>query len=142
MQSSRWTMVISIGLLAMVVLACELSASTANISSVKIGKDKGVGAESTSFGPNDSVYAVASIGNAMEKVKVKGRVAVEEAEGQPSGMFPGTETVVDLPGSGTATFTFIPPASGWPKGKYKVEVMMLNDKGEQKDQKTISFTVS
>jgi hypothetical protein len=49
---------------------------------------------------------------------------------------------VELPGSGTATFTFTPPPDGWPKGKYKLEVSMLNEEGQQKDQKTASFTVS
>jgi hypothetical protein len=49
---------------------------------------------------------------------------------------------VDLPGSGTATFTFTPPPAGWPKGKYKLEVVMLNENGEQKDQKTAEFSVS
>ena len=66
---------------------------------------------------------------------------VEDVPGQQSGPITGLESSVDLPGSGTATFTFSPPSSGWPKGKYKMEVVMLNEKGEQKDQKTASFTV-
>ena len=40
------------------------------------------------------------------------------------------------------TFTFSSPADGWPKGKFKVEPMMLNENGEQKDQKSASFTVN
>lgn len=52
------------------------------------------------------------------------------------------ETTLDMGGSGTATFTFTPPASGWPKGRYKVEVLMMNEAGEQKDQKASTFTVS
>jgi len=52
-----------------------------------------------------------------------------------------SEDTVELPGSGTATFTFTPPASGFPAGKYKIEVAMLNEDGEQKDQKSATFTV-
>ena len=77
-----------------------------------------------------------------DKVKVKGRLSFEDVEGQPTGPIPGLEQTLDLPGSGTATYTFTPPPSGWPKGKYKVDVMMLNEEGEQKDQKSASFTVS
>lgn len=44
--------------------------------------------------------------------------------------------------SGTATFSYAPPTAGWPKGKYTVEILMLDDTGAQKDQKTASFTVS
>ena len=66
----------------------------------------------------------------------------DDVEGQPSGPIPGLEQTLDLPGSGTATYTFTPPAAGWPKGKYKLEVLMMNADGEQKDQKSASFTVS
>ncbi|HEX8281945.1 MAG TPA: hypothetical protein VF588_01100 [Pyrinomonadaceae bacterium] len=55
---------------------------------------------------------------------------------------PGLEKTLDLPGSGTATYTFSPPPSGWPKGKYKVEVIMLNEGGEKKDEKSANFSVS
>ncbi len=59
-----------------------------------------------------------------------------------AGPIPGLEDTVELGGSGTAIFTFSPPTSGWPKGKYKLEVLMLDEAGEQKDQKAASFTVS
>ena len=67
---------------------------------------------------------------------------MEDVAGEKSGPIPGLETVVDLASSGTATFTFSPPPSGWPKGKYKMEALMLNENGEQKDQETASFTVN
>jgi hypothetical protein len=47
-----------------------------------------------------------------------------------------------MPGAGTAKFNFSAGENGWPKGKYKMEVLMMNEAGEQKDQKTVSFTVS
>jgi len=126
----------------LVALACKFSATTANISSLKLGKNKTVSSETSNFGPSDTVYAVAEISNASEKLKVKGRLAIEDVPGQKTGPIPGLEDEVDLPGSGTATFSFTPPASGWPKGKYKVDVIMLNEAGEQKDEKSATFTVS
>lgn len=123
-----------------VVLACN--ASTANLSSLKIGKDKAVSSESSSFGPNDTVYAVGTVSNAPGKVKVKGLLAFEDVEGQKQGPIPGLEKTLDLEGSGTATYTFTPPPDGWPKGKYKVEVILMDDSGAQKDQKSATFSVS
>ena|ERR1700686_3098046 len=137
MKKPRSILAISLGLLVVLALACKFSASTANISGLKIGKDKVVATESGTFAPNDTVYAVATIGNAPGKVKVKGRLVVEDAPGEK-----GPEETVELPGSGTATFTFTPPASGFPAGKYKIEVILMDESGEQKDQKAASFTVS
>lgn len=137
MQTRRATLVLSLGLLVVLGLSCKFSASTANISGLKIGKDKSVGTESSTFAPNDIVYAVATISNSPGKVKVKGRLVPEDAPGEK-----GPEDTVELPGSGTATFTFTPPASGFPPGKYKIEVIMMNEEGEQKDTKSGTFTVS
>ena len=117
-------------------VACKFSASTANISSLKLGKDKDASTEASTFAPSDTVYAVATISNAPGKVKVKGRLIPED---DPS--VKGPETTLDLAGSGTATFTFTPPASGFPAGKYKIEVTLMNEDGEQKEQKSASFTV-
>jgi hypothetical protein len=126
-----------VGLLVVLALACKFSASTANISGLKIGKDKRVSTETSTFAPNDTVYAVATISNSMSKVKVKGRLVPSDAPGEK-----GPEDTVELPSSGTATFTFTPPASGFPAGKYKIEVIMMNEEGEQKDTKSATFTVS
>ena len=137
MQTARSTLVVSLGLLMVLGLSCKFSASTANISGLKIGKDKNAATETSTFAPNDTVYAVATISNSPGKVKVKGRLVPEDAPGEK-----GPEDTVELPSSGTATFTFTPPASGFPPGKYKIEVIMMNEEGEQKDTKSGTFTVS
>jgi len=142
MRTNGWNSVLALTLLLTVALACKFSASTANISSLKLGKDKNVSKETSSFGTHDTVYAVAEISNAPGKIKVKGRLLVDDVEGQKAGPIPGLEDTVELGGSGTAIFTFSPPSSGWPKGKYKLEVLMLDEAGEQKDQKAASFDVS
>lgn len=141
MQNKKLNSVLGLGLLIVVALACNFSASTANISSLKLGKDKSISQETSSFATDDTIYAVAVISNAPGKVKVKGRLVIDEVEGQQSGPIPGLEATVDLAGSGTATFNFS-PTTAWPKGKYKLEVLMMNEEGEQKDQKAASFTVS
>lgn len=142
MQTKRWDLTVGLGLLLIAALACNFSASTANISGLKLGKDKSVSQEASSFAPGDTIYALGTISNAPGKIKVKGRLVVDEVPGQQSGPIPTLEKTLDLEGSGTATYTFSPPPDGWPKGKYKFEVIMMNEAGEQKDQKTASFTVS
>jgi len=135
-MQTRSLFVLSLGLLIALAVACKFSASTANISSLKLSKDKAASTEASTFAPNDTVYAVATISNAPGKVKVKGHLIPED---DPSN---GPETTIDLSGSGTATFTFTPPPKGFPAGKYKIEVTLMDEGGEQKDQKSENFTVS
>ena len=142
MQRTKRNLSLGLGLLLVSAAACSFSVSTANLSSLKLSKDKSASQETSSFNAGDTIYAVAVVSNAPGKVKVKGRLAFEDVPGEQSGPVPGLETTLDLAGSGTATFNFTPAADGWPKGKYKVEVMMLDENGEQKDQKSASFTVS
>ena len=141
MRTARGGLLVSLGVLVFVALACNFSASTANISDLKLGKDSAATQTTSSFAAADTIYAVATISNAPGAVKVTGRLAIEDVEGEDKGPIPGLEKTLDLPGSGTATYSFTPPAGGFPKGKYKVEVFMLNEAGEQKDQKSTSFTV-
>lgn len=142
MRTNRRTLFYGLGPLLLLALACNFSATTANISTLKLGKDKAVSQEASTFAPNDTIYAVAEISNAPGKLKVKGRLVIDQVEGEQSGPIPGLEKTLDLEGSGTATYTFTPPPSGWPDGKYKMEVIMMNEGGEQKDQKSVNFTVS
>src|SRR5688500_11567977 len=142
MRKTRGALTLPLGLLLFVVLACNYSASTANISGLKVGKDQAVNTETSSFGAKDTVYVIGTDSNAPDAVKVTGRLVIVDVAGQQAGPIPGLEKTLDLPGSGTATYTFTPPPSGWPAGKYRMEVLMLNEAGEQKDQKATDFTVS
>jgi len=142
MRKKRWDLTLGLGVLLATALACNFSATTANISSLKLSKDKAAATEASSFAAADTIYAVAVISNAPDKLKAKGRLSAEQVEGLDAGPIPGAETTLDLPGSATATFTFTPPPGGWPAGTYKVDVLMLNEAGEQKDQKSATFTVS
>ncbi|MBD0326258.1 MAG: hypothetical protein ICV68_07500 [Pyrinomonadaceae bacterium] len=143
MNVKRWNLACALALILATMLACKFSFSTANLSSLKISKDKSGSPETSSFNSSDTVYAVADVSNAPGKTKLKARLLYDNVAGQTSGaLVPGAETTIDLPGSGTGTFTLTPPAGGWPNGSYKLEVNMLNEDNEQKDQKTGTFTVS
>ena len=124
-------------------LASACSFTTAHISSLKLGKDKDVTNETTSFGSNDTIYAVARVSNVPSKVTVKVNLILEKVEGQPENApEPGSEKSFDFPQDGWMTYTLTPPPSGWPPGTYRVEARMFIENGEQKDQKSANFTVS
>src|SRR5260370_1056909 len=82
MPRTSLNLIIALGCLLAVALACNFSASTANISNLKLGKDKNVSSESSSFTPSDTIYAVGTVSNAPGKVKVKGLLAFEDVAGQ------------------------------------------------------------
>ena len=122
--------------------ACNFSVSTANLSSLKLGKDKEVTTETTKFDPQDMIYAVAVVSNSGSKTTVKFEFYLEKVEGQPDNTrVPGGDVSVDLPGSGSADYKLSPPTGGWDKGTYRLEAKMLNENGEQKDEKKATFTV-
>ena len=133
--------VISLCLCLVLAVLAGCSVSTANLSSLKLSKDKAGTQESSSFKPTETVYALATVSNNPSKVSVKGRILIEAVEGEKPGPIPGLETVVELAESGVATYTFSPPQAGWPVGKYKVEVLMMNEENVQKDQKVASFSI-
>jgi hypothetical protein len=138
MKRAKW-IVAGLGLLLLLAVACKETPTS--ITSLKLGKDKDVTAETSAFATGDTVYAVAAI-SSTGKVKVTGRLLIDEVEGQTKGPIPGLETTIDLASSGTANFNFSPPTAGWPKGKYTLEVVLTDDAGAQKDKKSANFTVS
>jgi hypothetical protein len=138
---NKWTVVLALGLFIGVLLACN--ATTANISGLKISTDEEGKNETKNFKPGDKVYAVATISNNPGKVQAKFRVLYDDVKGETSGeVVQGAEKTLDIEGSRPAIFWVTLPPSGFNNGRYKVEVSMLTDKGEQKDQKTATFEVS
>ena len=143
MRTNRLNLALGLGLILATMLACNFSFSTANISSLKLSKDKGGSTETTNFSPTSAIYAIAVISNTSDKHKVKCRLLYDDVQGGKTGApVPGAETTLDVPGSNTATFTFTPAGGGWPKGRYKVEVTMTDESGEQKDQETADMVIS
>jgi hypothetical protein len=141
MRAKRFAIACGLAVL-LVSAACQFSVSTANLSELKMSKDKAGSQATSTFAANDPIYGLATVSNSPDKVTVKGHLSFVDVPGQTAGPVPGAEAEVPLPGSGTATFTFTPPDSGWPKGKYKMDVVMLNENGEQKGEKTADIEVS
>ena len=126
---------------AFIVIALACSASTANMSSLKVSKDEGGKQETTTFKPGETIHAAATISNAPGKTTTKFRLKADQVAGMSAGdVIPGSEISVDLPGSGTATYQLTIPTSV-KGGKFTLEADMINEAGEKKDGKTSPITV-
>jgi hypothetical protein len=42
----------------------------------------------------------------------------------------------------TASFNFSAPTAGWPNGKYKLDVVLLDGSGAEKGQKSVELTTT
>jgi hypothetical protein len=126
--------------LGALLLASACNFSTAHLSGVKLGKDKAVTQETTTFAPPDTIYAIAEIGNAG-KTKEKAQLFFVDVAGQQAGPIPGADVSVDTDSGQNANFNFSPPAAGWPAGKYKLDVTMTDENGAAKGQQSKEFTV-
>lgn len=136
---NTFSAILAVSALIIIGLACN--ASTANMSSLKIAKDKDGKQEATTFKPGDTIYALATISNSPGKVTVKFRLKADEVAGTPKGeVIKGSEVPVELPSSGVATYS-LPIPVGVSGGKYTLEVDMHNDAGEKKDGKTATITI-
>lgn len=143
MRTNRWSLALGLGLMLAAILACNFSATTANISSFKIGKDAEAKTEASEFKPGDVVYAVAQISNTSDTHKVKARVLYDDVSGQDSGkVVPGLETTLDVPGARPVMLNFTGPGKNWKAGRYKIEVTMTNADGKQIDEKSGTFTIT
>jgi hypothetical protein len=142
MRLRRVTLCLSVLMLA-AAAGCKFSLTTANISGLKFSKDKEGKVETSTFAPGDTIYATATVSNVPSKVTLKFRLITEKVEGHPENQpVPNFDTSLDLPNDGYGYFTLTPPPAGWPAGRYRVEIAMLTEGGEQKDQEAGTFTVS
>lgn len=121
----------AIGALMLASIACEASASTANISSVVLTADKDNPVDTTSFTPDQTFYAIVTLANAPDSTKVKAAWTYTDEAGTVTPI--GEKEIV---GSASPIVFNASPTTAWPAGKYRVEIF-LNDK----TNKTIDFTV-
>src|SRR5690349_7830245 len=122
---------LAIGMLMFASLACEASASTANITSATLTMDPAGGAATTVFTPDQTFYYVVELANAPDDTKVKAVWYTLDEAGAASPM-----AEKEVVGSGSPITFNASNAGPWPVGNYKVE-LYLNDKLER----TAEFSV-
>jgi hypothetical protein len=136
-------LLIAILLATAALAACNFSVSTSNISSLKLAKDKDISAETSTFGPHDTIFARGTVSNVSGKVTLKWRLITVKVEGQPDNApVTNLDKSFDLAGDGESTYDLSAPTAGWPPGQYKIELHMLVESGDEKDQKSAAFTIT
>ncbi len=120
-------------MVALAALACNFSASTANIKNAFMARDSEGKESTTVFSPSDIFYCVVTLANAPDDTKIKTVwYAVEAENTEPNYKIEEYEMT-----GGDAIIPFqLTNSESWPTGKYKVE-LYLNDELNQ----TLEFVV-
>lgn len=141
MKAGVSSRVVALTGLLVAVGACK--SGPPSISDLKVGKDKAVTQPASAFDAKETLYAVAKIDNPPENGKVIGRLAVVDVPGQQPGVIPGLEVTLNLTGGiNTTNFDFSAPTAGWPDGKYRIEVVLLDGAGAEKGQKSVELSTT
>jgi hypothetical protein len=141
-MTNKISWIFVLGFLMMALTACSFSFSTANLSDLKFGKDKNASGASTSFKPEDEIFAVTAVNNASGKNKVKFRVLFDKVDGAQTGTVAyKLDKDLEVEESRPVWFNFSLP-SGFASGSYKVETVLTNEDGKELDRKAGNFTVA
>lgn len=135
MRGVRFSLIVLVLASALLLTACEFSASTANIRSATLARDEAGTQPTSTFEPTETFYLIVDLANAPDDTTVKTvwyAVAVGSAAA-PNTLIDQAELAS---GSGTLTFN-LAPAGQWAPGTYKVEIY-LNDELNQ----TLDITVN
>jgi hypothetical protein len=101
--------------------------ATASVTSVDLGNalgaDMKVTAPATTFAPKDTIYASIGTSTSDPAASVPGKLGVKWTHVDSNQTVNDETRDLALTGMGTTEFHIAKP-DGWPKGKYKVEVML------------------
>ena len=123
--------------------ACSMSFTTSHLSSLIVSKAKDSSTEASTFGTRDTVYAKGVVSNVSGKVTLQWHLIAEKVAGQPDNfVIAELDKSFELPSDGNSSYDLSPPDAGWPVGKYRIELHMLVESGEDKDMKSSVFTVT
>lgn len=131
------TAILAIGILVIVAAACSGSFTTANISKLEFGKNETATPAVTSFDINDKMYAVATVSNTSEKLKMSFKVTAENVTGAAKGQEVISKSI-DFEGARPIwlQFTVNKP------GEFRVETVLTDETGKEIDKKSGTVTVT
>jgi hypothetical protein len=110
-----------IAALVLAMLACEFSASTANIANAQMARDSEGNALTSVFSPQENFYCVLELANAPDDTSIKAIwTAVDVAGSEPDTLIDESEITT---GSGSVYFE-LSNSSPWPPGQYKVDIYL------------------
>lgn len=121
MKSNKLPVILALIALILASLACEFSASTANIADAWLSADEAGDQRVTSFAPDAIFYAQVDLQNAPDDTVLKAVWTVVDAQDtEPNLVITETEFTT---GDGVINFN-LSNDNLWPIGKYKVDIYM------------------
>ncbi|MGQ9548716.1 MAG: hypothetical protein ACUVWS_08805 [Roseiflexus sp.] len=132
-RTSKPAILIGACMLVLFIMACSISASTANIADAWMATDETGSARVTTYSPFDTFFAIIDLRNAPATTRLKAVWTAVNIGGNPINEVIN-ETSAEM-GSGILNFR-LSLQEPWPSGEYKVDIY-LNDKLE----KTLTFEV-
>jgi hypothetical protein len=130
---SKPTILFGAFMMVLFIMACSISASTANIADAWMATDETGRTRVTTYSPFDMFYAIVDLRNAPDTTNIKAVWTAVNVEGiTPNEVL--NETTLTTP-SGLLNFR-LSLTEPWPPGEYKVDIY-LNDKLD----KTLKFEV-
>lgn len=133
MKRPKFGVWIALTMLALAVVACEFSATTANIGDAWFSTGEDGSDRVTSYAPDAVFYAQVDLKNAPDDTTLKAVWTAVAAEGVEANTLI-TETEITT-GSGLVHFN-LSNDNLWPAGKYKVEILI-----DGESAKTMEFDV-
>ncbi len=134
MKNQRNLIISMVGILLLIVVACNFSASTANIKNAYTARDdNGQKLQTAAFTQDDVFYCIVEVANAPDDTVTKAVWYAVDAEGVEPNFFLAE---AEITGGGELTFDLTNNELLWPTGKYKVE-LYLNEKLDR----TLEFSV-
>jgi hypothetical protein len=116
-------------------LACNFSASTANISNAHMSTDESDSTQTTVYAPDaQTLYCFYDLKNAPDDTVVKGVWTLVSAEGYEANSEIDSAEITG--GDDSYYFSLDRAAEAWPAGQYKID-LYINDKLSQ----TVEFQV-
>lgn len=113
-----------------------MPAATVEVTSVElgtaVGDDMKVTAPASTFKPKDTIIAAVSTSTSDPAASVPGKLGVKWTHVDSSQTVHEESKDVDFSGPGVTDFQISKP-DGWPKGKYKVEVMLDGNTVQSRD---------
>ena len=135
MNKNRIVVLLAVVALVLASLACNASATTANITNAHMARDEADTQPTNVFSPTDpSFYCFFDLNNAPDDTVVKGTWTLVEAEGYESNSM--IDEVTYTGGDDSLYFSLAQGATEWPVGKYKID-LYVNDELVQ----TLEFEV-
>jgi hypothetical protein len=102
------------------------------VSDIQVGKvvgsDKKIGDQTTSFGVRDTMYVAVITDGAAKDAKITAKWTFNDKQ-----VVKESSQTISPAGGETATEFHVDKKSAWPKGKYKVEVMLNGVSSGTKD---------